>query len=115
MPVVVLATVVVPQAYVAAYKIAVQAQLAVQLASYPIGGSSVQAPPFTVPLDDIIGALDEAGVIVLGQASYVKAIQSLSIASGATTVTAAGAGLPFPGPSYQAVLSPASVITVLGS
>jgi len=115
MPVVVQATVVVPQAYVAAYKIAVQAQLSAQLATYAIGGSSVQSPAFTVPLDDIIGALEEAGVIVLGQASYVRAIQSLSISCGAQTVTAADSGLSFPGPTYQAVLSPASVITVLAT
>lgn len=96
LPIVVVATVIVPQAYVASYTIAVAAQLQAQIASYDIGGS---APDFEVSYDDITGALNEAGVQVLGQASVVRQIQSLSINGGGV-----GDGVPFPTPFSQAIL-----------
>jgi hypothetical protein len=106
LPVQVVATVVVPQAYVATYQLAVQTQLQVQFATYAIGGN---APDFMVAYDDIIGALEEAGVLALGQASYVRQISSLTlIATGAI----AGVGVPIP-PLYQAILVSAT-ISVIG-
>lgn len=105
LPIQVTATVVVPVAYVATYQVAVVAQLQVQIASYNIGGN---APDYAVAYDDIVGALEEAGVLALGQASYVKAVQALTING-----QAAGVGVNFIGPTYQAVLA-VPVITVLG-
>ncbi len=105
LPIQVTATVVVPQAYVAAYRLAVAAQLQAQIASYDIGGN---APTFAVAYDDIVGALEEAGVQALGQASVVRQVQSLSINGLGVDV-----GVPFPSPFYVAVLvTPA--ITVVG-
>jgi hypothetical protein len=105
LPIQVVATVVVPQAYVAAYQLAAIAQLQTQIASYAVGGN---APDFAVAYDDIVGALEEAGVVQLGQASYVRQIQSLSLNGGAVNV-----GVPFPLLTYQAVLSN-PLVTVVG-
>jgi hypothetical protein len=105
LPIQVTATVIVPQAYVAAYSVAVEAQLQTQFNSYAIGGNS---PDFEVAYDDIVGALEEAGVVALGQASYVRQVQALSLNGKAT-----GIGIPFPTNQYQAVLS-APAITVVG-
>lgn len=102
-PVVVAATVLVPQANVQAYQLAVIAQLQAQLDAYDIGGD---APNFAVAIDDIVGALEEAGVVVLGQPSYVRQIQSLTLNGGTVD-------LPFPAPEYKALLS-APAITVIG-
>lgn len=109
LPVTIVVTVVVPQAYVSTYSLAVVAQLQAQVAGYAIGGN---APTFAVAYDDIVGALEEAGVLVLGQPSYVRAVQSLSVTVGATTVPVGGSVL-FTGPTYQAVLAPPTV-AVLG-
>jgi hypothetical protein len=105
LPIGIIATVVVPQAYVAAYSLAVNAQLQAQIKSYAIGGN---APDYEVAYDDIVGALQEAGVLVLGQASYVRQVQSLSING-----QAPGVGVAFPGSLYQAILTPPT-ISVLG-
>jgi hypothetical protein len=105
LPIQVVATVVVPQAYVAAYQLAAIAQLQTQIASYAVGGN---APDFAVAYDDIVGALEEAGVVQLGQASYVRQIQSLSLNGGGV-----GVGVPFPLLTYQAVLSN-PLVTVVG-
>lgn len=105
LPIIIAATVVVPQAYVQAYQLAVLTQLAAQIASYEIGGN---APTFEVGYDDITGALEAAGVPALGQASVVRDIQSLSINGGGV-----GDGVDFPGSLYQAILV-TPVITVLG-
>ncbi len=105
LPIVVNATVIVPQAFVAQYQLRVIQQLQTQMASYEIGGN---APNFAVEYDDIVGALEEAGVQALGQASVVRQIQSLSLNGGAV-----GVGVAFPSPFYQALLvSP--VISVVG-
>ncbi len=105
LPIQVVATVVVPQANVTAYQLASVKQLQVQIDSYNIGGN---APDFAVAYDDIVGALEEAGVLALGQASYVRQIQSLSI-----NTLGVGVGVPFPTPYYKAVLvNP--LITVVG-
>jgi hypothetical protein len=101
LPIVVVATVIVPQAYVASYSLAVSAQLAAQIASYEVGGN---APNFEVAYDDIVGALTEAGVQVLGQASIVREVQSLSINGGGV-----GVGVPFPSPFYEAILVTPSI------
>ncbi len=105
LPITIVATVVVPQANVAAYTLAVLPQLQAQLASYALGGN---APAFTVQYNDIVGALEEAGVVALGVASYVRSIQSLSINGGGV-----GVGVPFPTTQYQAVLA-TPTISVLG-
>jgi len=105
LPVSIVATVVVPQVYVTAYALAVQVQLAAQLASYAVGGN---APGYAVAYNDIVGALEEAGVISLGSASYVRQIQALSING-----QASGLGVSFPSSQYQALLVPPT-ITVVG-
>lgn len=105
LPIGVVATVVVPQAYVAAYQIAVVAQLQAQIASYAIGGN---APTYEVGYNEIVGALEEAGVQALGQASIVREVQSLSLNGGGV-----GDGVAFPSPFYEALLV-TPTITVLG-
>jgi hypothetical protein len=105
LPILVVATVVVPQAYVATYQLAVVTALQTLIANYAIGGN---APDYQVAYDDVVGALQIAGVLTLGSASYVREIQSLSINGGGT-----GAGVSFPSNLYQALLSPPT-ITVLG-
>ena len=98
------ATVVVPQAYLQVYRAAVALQLVAQIDSYAIGGN---APDFEVTYNDIVGALEEAGVPALGQASYAT-VQSLSINS-----QAPGLGQPFTSNLYQAILVD-PLITVVG-
>jgi hypothetical protein len=113
LPITITATVVVPQAYVAQYQLAVIQQLQTQLASYSIGGDADSNPPNSVAWDDILAALEEAGVVTLGQPSYVVAVQSLTVAGNSTTATSSGTGIAFPGDTYQAIFVPAS-ITVIG-
>jgi hypothetical protein len=104
LPIQVTATVAVPQAFVTTYQAAVNNQLQNQIASYAIGGN---APDYQVSYDDIVGALTEAGVQTLGQAS-IATVQSLSINS-----QGLGQGVAFPSPFFMAVLfNP--LITVLG-
>lgn len=105
LPVTIVATVAVPQAFVATYRLAVTNQLQTQILSYSIGGN---APTFEVTYDDIVAALEEAGVITFGAASYVRQIASLSING-----QAAGLGVVFPSNQYQAVLA-TPTITVVG-
>lgn len=113
-PIAVVATVVVPQAYVAKYQAAVGAQLQAQIATYPLGGSPETAPANSVPWDDFEGALAEAGVLQLGTASVVLAVQSLTLSStGLMPVTASGGGLAFPSPYHQALLV-TPLVTVVG-
>jgi hypothetical protein len=95
LPISISASVSVPQAYVAAYTIAVQVQLAAQIASYPIGGNAQSSPAYSVPWDDILGALDEAGVLALGQASYVRSVGSLVLTCGSQTANQSGQGILF--------------------
>lgn len=109
LPISVVATVLVPQAYVAAYTLAVGVQLAAQVSSYPVGGDPDTSPPNSVPWDDIVSALEEAGVLALGQASYVRGVQSLSV----NGLTVSGTGVAFPSNRYQAILAP-PVVQVLG-
>lgn len=105
LPIQVTATVTVPAAYVSTYELAAPAQLQTQAASYGIGGSTAKVTE--VSYDDIVGALQEAGVLVLGQASVAHVV-SLWINS-----QPAGAGVPFPSNLYQAIaVNP--LITVLG-
>lgn len=105
LPITITATVVVPQAYVLTYQLAVLTQLQAQISSYAVGGN---APDYEVAYDDIVGALEEAGVLQVGTASYVREIQYLSLNGQGT-----GVGVPFPSSYYQAILAPAS-IRVLG-
>ena len=105
LPISVVATVIVPQANVAAYQLQVQVTLTALIASYALGGN---APDYSVLYDDVVGALEEAGVLALGTASYVRQIQSLSLNGGGV-----GDGVPFPSYQYQAILA-VPFITVLG-
>lgn len=115
LPTTVTAVVIVPQAYVAAYTAAVGPQLQAQLAAYPVGGNPNSIPANSVAWDDILAALEEAGVLVLGQPSYVSAVQSLIVSDGATTVSVSGTGIPFVSSLYQAVLANNGVqVTVIG-
>ena len=109
LPVSIVAQVVVPQAYVAAYQLAVGAQLQAQIASYAVGGN---APDFAVAWDDIVGALEQAGVITLGAASYLREIVSLTITVGGVVVPVGGS-VAFPSSQYQAILA-APTIGVAG-
>ena len=109
LPVAIVATVAVPRAQAAAYALAAPAQLATLLQSYAVGGN---APDFAVDYDDVVGALEEAGVVTLGATSYVRQIVALSITVGATPVPPAGQ-IPFPSAQYQAVLT-VPVINVVG-
>lgn len=105
LPIQITATVVVPSAFVTTYQIAVIAQLQTQMATYAFGGN---APSFAVAYNDIVGALEEAGVLAVGQASYVRQMQSLSLNG-----QAAGLGVTFPSAFYEAVLvNP--LVTVVG-
>ena len=104
-PITIVATVTVPVAYVAAYQLAVGPQLVAQLAIYPFGGTSADA--FTVPYNDIVGALEEAGVVALGTASFAT-VQGLSINGGGI-----GVGPTFPSSAHQAIQG-TTTITVLG-
>lgn len=111
LPIGVTATVIVPQAYVQAYSLAVGVQFAAQQSSYAIGGNPGSPG---VAYDDIVGALEEAGVLAVGQASYVRAVQALSVTDGPTTITQAGQAIAFPSTRYQALFLPPS-ITVIGA
>ena len=108
-PITIVASVVVPQAMVATYSAAYTAQLQAQIASYALGGN---APTYAVAYDDIVGALEEAGVLVLGQASYVRSVQSLTVSGNAQTLTGVGS-IAFPSSTSQAVLASVTV-AVLG-
>ena len=109
LPILVTATVVVPQAYATAYALAASTMLAAQISSYPLGGFGSSNPPNSVPWDDILAALEEAGEITIGGTSYVRAVQSLNV----NGFTQSGQGVPFPSYRYQAIMV-TPVITVLG-
>ncbi len=98
-PITVSATVVVPKAYVATYKLAAPRQLLALIATYPMGGN---IPPGesagTVPYSAIEGALVDAGSTTVGTVSYVRSVSSLLI-NGVST------DLVYPAPEYQAILS----------
>lgn len=107
LPVDIVATVLVPQANRAAYLLAYGPQLQAQMLSYAIGGNlDASGNPLPVTYDDIVGALDEAGVLVLGTASYAS-VQALSINGGGI-----GVGVTFPDQTYQAILGTVSVSVV---
>lgn len=114
LPVSIVATVVVPQVYAQAYALAVQVQLAAQIAAYPIGGFVVNGTPQPIFYDDIVGAFEEAGVLALGQASYVRQVQALSVTANSQTITQSGQSIVFPSNEYQAVLG-TPTITVLST
>jgi hypothetical protein len=99
----IVASVVVPQAHVAAYTANAQTALALYFASLPIGGSSGGVLQY----NDIVGLLWAAGS-VNGALSYVSAIPSL-------TVNGTAANASYPGASYVATLSPAPLLTVSGT
>jgi hypothetical protein len=103
------ASVVVPAAYVTTYQLAVQAAIAQQTGSYPIGG--VYDPQETVPVawEDYIGAVRAAGILTLGSNTYVLSVPSLSVTVNGTTMTASPQSVPFPTNQYQAIQSTITV------
>lgn len=105
-PVVVVATVVVPQAYLATYQVAAPLALQALFASFPIGGN-IPPPPATagtIPISAVEGALIDAGVIVAGAVSYVRQVSGL-------TINGSAIDLVYPSPYYEAqVVTPAIVV-----
>ncbi len=106
-PITVIATVVVPQAYLSTYQAAAPVAIQSLLASYPVGGN---VPPGetagTVPWSAVEGALSDAGVLTVGQVSYVRQISSL-------TINGVADDAEYPAPTYQALLA-VSTINVIG-
>ncbi len=96
-PVSLLATVVVPQAYLATFQAAGAAAFQALLESFPIGGN---VPPGgsagIVPWSAVEGALFDAGVIVPGATSYVRQVTGLLI-------NGSGSDLAYPAPNYVAI------------
>jgi hypothetical protein len=107
LPITILASVVVPQAYVATYKAAVVASLQSYIASLPIGGVFSASETVPVAYDGVIGALQSAGILTLGGTSYVRQITSATVNGGVIDV-------PFTSSVYQALLAPATFVTVIG-
>ena len=113
MPITVTATVAVPQAYVNLYRAAVQQQLLAQTQSYGIGGSTETSPARIISWNDYLEALGEAGITVIGQASYVKAVQQLVISTQSQSASGSTQYLQIPGAAYQPILVSA-IIAVVG-
>lgn len=106
-PVTVVATVIVPQAYLATYQVAAPIALQQLLASYPIGGNPPSGGgPGVIPYSAISGALFDAGVLTVGQLSYVREVSPL-------TVNGTTADVPFTDVNYVAILA-TPTITVIG-
>lgn len=106
-PVVIVATVLVPQAFLATYQAAAPAALAALFADdsqFPIGGDP--ATGNIVPISAVEGALFDAGVLTVGGVSYVKQVTLLTLNGGAVD-------LPYPSPNHVALLS-APTINVVG-
>lgn len=102
-PVAVVATVVVPQAFVAAYTVAAPKALQALFDTFPIGGDiPVGGGAGTVPISAVEGALFDAGVLVLGAASYVRSVPTLTINGGTTDLT-------YPSPDHYGILSAPSI------
>lgn len=108
-PVLVVATVVVPQAYVTTYAANAITYLERLLASFPIGGNIPPPPPVlpgTVPYSAVLGALVDAGSLTVGSVSIVRQVTSL-------TINGVSVDLNYPAPNYVAQL-PTPTITVVG-
>jgi len=103
LPVVVAATVIVPQAFVAVYRAAVNDALTRYYASLPIGGF---LPPGTavgiVPISAVEGALVDVGVQVVGGVSYVRQVTNLVLNSSPND-------LPYPSNEYLAVFGSTAI------
>jgi hypothetical protein len=103
----VIATVVVPRAFLTTYQAAAPAALASLLATYPIGGN---IPPGgangTVPWSAIQGALVQAGQLTPNGVSYVRQVSSLTVNGGTVD-------LAYPSPLHDAVLA-VPTINVIG-
>ncbi len=105
-PITIVAVVVVPQAYVTTYRAAAPAALAALFATYPIGGN---IPPGetdgTVPYSAVEGALEIAGVLTIGSATYVRQVTSLTVNGGVVDLT-------YPTERYVALLAEPSIQVV---
>lgn len=82
-PVGVVATVVVPAAFVATYLAAVGPALVAYLATLPLGGIQSESNPsqYVVPYSEIEGTLSGVGIQVVGGTSYVRQITGLTVNS----------------------------------
>jgi hypothetical protein len=96
----------VPAANVAQYTLAAPIALSTYLGSLPIGGVYPGGETVTVSYDEIVAALIGAGVIALGQATYVRGTPSVTVNGGTSDVT-------FTTNQYQALLA-TPTITVVG-
>ncbi len=96
-PVSLIATVVVPQAYVATYRAAGPAAFQALLASFPIGNENGGPTTGLVPISAVEGALVDAGVLVVGAVSYVRSISGL-------TINGSSSDLAYPAPNYDALV-----------
>lgn len=107
LPINIVATVLVPQANYATYVAAYGTQLLNELANYAIGGNlDANGNSLPVSYNDIVGALEEAGVLVQGQPS-VATVMQLSLNGGGV-----GVNVPFPDRRYEAILGTVSVTVV---
>lgn len=103
-PVTVVATVVVPQAYLATYQAAAPLALQALFETFDIGGDPDIGN--VVALSAVEGALFDAGILVLGGVSYVRTVTSL-------TLNGVAADLAYPSPNHLALLG-VPTINVLG-
>jgi hypothetical protein len=108
LPLTIVATVVVPVAYVATYQAAVGAALQAYVATLPIGGvpSEVALGTNVVPFSEIEATLSSVGIITLGTPSYVQQIQGLTLNAGTSD-------LAYPTPQYYALIA-VTTISVVG-
>lgn len=102
-PVNISATVVVPQAFAATYQAAAPVALAALFATFDIGGDPDVGN--AILLSAVQGALFDAGVPVVGQASYVKSVTGL-------TLNGVAADLPFPSAYHYAILLTPTINTI---
>lgn len=105
-PVLVVATVVVPQAFFTTYQAAAPIALQNLLATFPIGGIVEPGDTGgTVSFSAIEGALVSAGVLTVGHTSYVRQVSGL-------TVNGLTANVPYPSPDYDAILVTPTIAVV---
>ena len=108
MPITVIATVAVPQAFVQQYSLAVNGALQARIAAYPIGGVTQGESAVSIEYDDIVEAL---GLPAIVNGASVAQVHSLVLSVGGVNVPPGGSQ-PFVDADYQAVLSPPTVSVV---
>lgn len=105
----VVATVTVPNAFVAQYAANVQTALALYNAALPIGGLVLPTvgPNGVYSYNDVIGVLYAAGIASAGGQSYVKAINAL-------TLNGTAGDLAFPTKNHVGTFAVTPVVNVIG-